>query len=125
VSESDPDGAESPYAALEAQPGIRRAVDEFYRRIAADPALAGYFDGVDMDRLRRHQVELLAAVVDGRRYAGRSMADAHRGLRITHAAFDRVLGHLNAALVDVGTDDRTIATVLRTVAEMRSDVVEG
>lgn len=119
------DAAEGGYEALGRHPGIRRAVDEFYERIAADATLAGYFAGADMDRLRRHVVELLAAAAGGpRSYSGRSMAQAHRGLGITDAAFDRVLGHLNAALVDVGADDRTIREVLRTLSGMRLDIVE-
>jgi hypothetical protein len=37
----------------------------FSVRIIADPALAGYFAGVDLDAIRAHQVELLAAAVGG------------------------------------------------------------
>lgn len=114
-----------PYQELGRHPGIRRAVDEFYERVAADPTLAGYFADAEMDRLRRHVVELLAAAVGGPgHYTGRSMANAHRGLHITDEAFDRVLGHLNAALVDVGAHDRTIREVLRTLSGMRMDIVE-
>ena len=120
---SDPVGGA--YEALGAHPGIRRAVDQFYERIAADPSLARYFAGVDLDRLRAHQVELLAAAAGGPgRYTGREMLQAHRGLHITDAAFDRVLGHLNAALVDAGAHDWTIRQVLRTVSQMRLDIVE-
>jgi len=119
------ESAEGPYAALGRHPGIRRAVDQFYERIAADPVLTGYFADADMNRLRRHVVELLAAAAGGPgQYSGRTMADAHRGLHITDAAFDRVLGHLNATLVDVGTHDRTIREVLSTLSGMRLDIVE-
>lgn len=123
------DSVEGAYRALGAHPGIRRAVDRFYDRIAADPSLTRFFVGADLDRLRDHQVELLAAAVGGPsrysgRYTGREMARAHHGLRITDAAFDRVLGHLNAALVDAGADERTIRQVLRTLSQMRLDIVE-
>lgn len=119
------DSVEGAYRALGAHPGIRRAVDRFYDRIAADPSLTRFFVGADLDRLRDHQVELLAAAVGGpSRYSGREMARAHHGLRITDAAFDRVLGHLNAALVDAGADERTIRQVLRTLSQMRLDIVE-
>lgn len=78
-----------------------------------------------MAALRRHVVELLAAAVGGPgRYTGRAMAQAHRGLHVTDVAFDRVLGHLNAALVDAGADDRTIREVLTTLSRMRIDIVE-
>jgi len=119
------DSVKGAYEALGAHPGIRRAVDQFYERIAADPSLTRFFAGADMDRLRAHQVELLAAAVGGpSRYAGREMSQAHRGLHITDVAFDRVLGHLNAALVDVGADERTIREVLRALSQMRLDIVE-
>lgn len=113
------------YEALGAHPGIRRAVEQFYERIAADPSLNRFFAGADLDRLRAHQVELLAAAVGGPgEYTGRQMAQAHRGLHITDVAFDRVLGHLNAALVDVGADERTIRQVLGALSQMRLDIVE-
>ena len=113
------------YDALGAHPGIRRAVDQFYERIAADSSLTRFFEGADLDRLRAHQVELLAAAVGGpSRYTGRQMSQAHQGLHITDVAFDRVLGHLNAALVDAGADERTIRQVLRALSEMRIDIVE-
>ena len=75
-----PESAEDPYAALGRHPGIRRAVDQFYERVAADASLTGYFAGADMGRLRSHVVELLAAAVGGpNRYTGRSMAEGPPG----------------------------------------------
>jgi hemoglobin len=119
------DSPVGPYQELGRHPGIRRAVQEFYERIAADPSLVEYFADADMDRLRRHVVELRAAAVGGPgQYTGRTMAKAHQGLHITDEAFDRVLGHLNAALVDVGADDRTIREVLRALSGMRMDIVQ-
>jgi len=114
------------YEALGGHPGIRRAVDGFYDRIAADPILAGYFAGVDQSVLRGHQVDLLAAVAGGpQRYTGRQMAAAHAGLNITNADFDRVMGHLNAALVDAGAADGAIRGVLAAVNALRAEVVEA
>lgn len=107
-------------------PGIRRAVQEFYERDRRRPVAGRILRRpYDMDRLRRHVVELLAAAVGGPgQYTGRTMAKAHQGLHITDEAFDRVLGHLNAALVDVGADDRTIREVLRALSGMRMDIVQ-
>ena len=112
------------YEALGSYPGIRRAVDGFYDRIAADPALAGFFTGVDQVALRGHQVDLLVDVAGGpRRYTGRALAAAHHGLNITDADFDRVLGHLNAALVEAGAEDGTIRGVLTAIEARRGEVV--
>ncbi|MET0964980.1 MAG: hypothetical protein ABWZ02_01200 [Nakamurella sp.] len=49
----------------------------------------------------------------------------HRGLHITDAAFDRLLGHLNAAFVDAGTDDGTSRRVLHALSGMRTDIVSA
>jgi hemoglobin len=114
----------SAYEALNGHPGIRRAVDGFYDRIAADPILAGFFVGVDQAKLRGHQVDLLAVVAGGPgRYTGRQMSAAHAGLNITNADFDRVLGHLNAALVEAGAADGAIRDVLTAVNALRDDIV--
>ncbi len=114
------------YEALGGHPGIRRAVDGFYDRIATDPILSGFFVGVDQAALRGHQVDLLAVVAGGPgRYTGRQMSVAHAGLNITNTDFDRVTGHLNAALVEAGATDGAIRDVLTAVNALRDDVVQA
>lgn len=41
------------------------AVDQFYERVCADPDLEGYFDGVDVKRLKSHQRSFIAAAIGG------------------------------------------------------------
>lgn len=112
------------YAALGGYPGLRRAVADFMDRVVGDPPLAAHFTGVDMGVLRGHQVDLLAAALGGpRAYRGRPLLSVHKGMNITDAEFDRVIGHLNAALVEVGADDGTIRTVVGAVAATRDQIV--
>ena len=112
------------YDSLGAETGLRPAIDKFYDRIHADPSLAQYFAGVDMPALKRHQVDMLSAATGGpQRYSGRDMAEAHAGLNITDEAFDRVVGHLNATLVETGADDSTIRSVLGALAPLRLSIV--
>jgi len=107
--------------------GIRRAVGQFFARTAADRVLTNYFAGDRAEEMRLHLIELLsAALADQHRPAYptvRKMAQVHHGLNITDAAFDRVLGHLNAAFVDAGTDDGTSRHVLVALSGMRADIV--
>ena len=118
------DTAANAYDSLGAETGLRSAVDEFYDRVHADPLLAPYFAGVDMPTLRRHQVDMLSAATGGRqKYSGRDMATAHAGLDITDEAFDRVVGHLNATLVETGADDGTIRAVLGALVPLRPSIV--
>jgi len=114
----------SVYESLGAEVGIRKAVDEFYDRVVADPRLVGYFSGVDMTALRRHQVGMLSAATGGpRRYTGKDMAAAHAGLRINGEAFDQVVGHLTATLTALGAPDGTITGVLAALGPLRPAIV--
>jgi hemoglobin len=118
------DTAASAYDSLGAETGLRSAVDKLYDRIHADPLLAPYFAGVDMPTLRRHQVDMLSAATGGpQKYSGRDMAKAHAGLDITDEAFDRVVGHLNATLVETGADDGAIRAVLGALVPLRPSIV--
>ncbi len=61
-----------------------------------------------MISLRRHQTDMLVTATGGpQQYTGQDMAEAHHGLNITDAAFDKVVGHLGATLEAAGADART------------------
>jgi len=112
------------YERLGQEHGVRTAVDDFYKRVLADPHLASYFDGVDMGRLRAHQTKLLVQVTGGpATYDGRDLATAHRGLGITSADFDRVVEHLAGTLADLGADAGTVAEVGAALTTHREDIV--
>ena len=107
-------------------PGLTAAVDEFYRRVVADPELAPWFADVDMPTLRRHQVLFLSAATGGpQTYDGREMHLAHEGLEITDRAFDRVAGHLADTLAHLGVDDATVQTVLGAIGPLRGSIVQA
>ncbi|MGZ6214118.1 MAG: group I truncated hemoglobin [Candidatus Limnocylindria bacterium] len=112
------------YEVLGREQGIRAAVDEFYTRVQADPQLAHHFSGVDMARLRQHQVRLLIQVTGGpQNYDGRSLTSAHQHLGITSADFDRVVAHLGATLVDLGVDETTCSQVAAALSCHRDEIV--
>jgi hemoglobin len=113
------------YEAIGGAGAVTAAVDLFYVKVLEDPALAPYFDGTDVDRLRSHQRAFLTAALGGPElYDGRSMADAHRGLAITDAAFGQVATHLSDTLSELGLDDDTVGAIVGKVAGLRDDVVE-
>ena len=67
----------------------------FYQRVLDDPELSGFFDGVDMSRLRAHQRAFVTAALGGPElFVGRSLRNAHAGLRIDNRAFDAVAEQL-------------------------------
>jgi hemoglobin len=112
------------YESIGGEPTVRAVVDEFYRRVVADPDLAHHFTGVDLGRVKAHQRAFLAAAVGGpTAYQGRSMADAHAGLGITGAAFDTVVAHLVAALTRLNVPTTEIARIATALAPLRDDIV--
>jgi len=118
------DASQTVYEALGADVGIRKAVDDFYARVVADPQLQPFFADVDMTSLRRHQVDMLVAATGGpRQYDGRDMATAHAGRGITAEAFGRVVGHLVATLESLGVDGETVGHVVETLAPLESSIV--
>jgi len=114
------------FQALGAEDGITNAVNQFYERVVADPELAPYFKDVDMISLRRHQTAMLIAATGGpQKYAGQDMAEAHQGLDITDAAFNKVVGHLGDTLQAVGADAQTIGAVVEALSPLRPAIVSA
>lgn len=105
---------------------VRAAVDVFYERVLADPSLSPWFEGVDMARLHAHQRSfLVAALIGGDVYRGRGMSEAHRGLGIDDAAFDRTVEHLRISLRQVGLPESTNQRLCSQVEPLRRLVVES
>ena len=123
VQETSP-MAQSLYQKYGGKPAVSSVVDDFYARVLGDPALAHYFEGVDMKRLRAHQICFVCKALGGPElYAGRDMAEAHRDLGIDDASFDRVAGHLGNALDAAGFVAEDRDAVLELVGSLRDEVV--
>jgi hemoglobin len=104
--------------------GLRATVDDLYRRLLADPELAPYFAGTDLQRIRAHMTDFLVAVVDGPdAYEGRDLEVAHAHLWITDAAFDATASHLLDALEQRQVRSALLDSVLDRVAPFRDAVV--
>jgi hemoglobin len=103
---------------------VAAVVDDFYRRVLADPALAPYFEDVDLSRLKAHQRAFVGVALGGpERYDGRAMAAAHQHLRITGDAFDQVVQHLAGALGGVGVEPSTIQAIAGKLLPLRDEIV--
>lgn len=123
-AQSPPTAEATIFESIGGAAAVEAVVDLFYERVLADPALAGYFEGRDMARLKRHQRLFVGQALGSREpYPGRTMQRAHSGLAITGEAFDLVVGHLAAALAEAGVDAATIGTVAETLLPLRPDIV--
>jgi hemoglobin len=121
---TDPGDTMSIFDSIGGTPAVRAAVDELYVRLRDDPALAEYFVDVDMAQLKAHQRSFIAAAIGGPQvYSGRDMAAAHRGLDITDADFDAVVGHLVETLTGLGVPTATIGEIGAKLLPLRADIV--
>lgn len=112
------------YEQIGGKPAVAAAVDDLYVRIFDDPEVADYFTGVDMTRQKTHLRAFVAAALGGPElYTGRDMHTAHAPLGVTHAAFDRVVEHLAAALDGLGVPSTTIAAIAAKLAPLRAQIV--
>ncbi|TYL54163.1 group I truncated hemoglobin [Agromyces mariniharenae] len=118
--------ARSDYDAVGGRPAVAAVVDRFYVLILDDDRLRGYFDGVEMDRLKRHQTALVSQVMGGPvEYSGRQLRTVHQGKGISTDAFAAVAGHLVTALTEAGVEPAIIDRTVTAVAGTAPDIIEN
>jgi hemoglobin len=116
--------ADSLYDRLGGRDGIRAVVDEFYDRLLADEELGPFFEGTDMDSLKRHQTDHLVEAAGGpAEYTGPPIRDAHLHVPFTEDHIERAVEHLAASLdaFDVGEEDA--AAVVGAVTRYGDDLL--
>lgn len=111
------------YENIGGERALQKAVREFYAEVLADPKLTGYFDGVDVARLRRSQVAIFASALGARSSRSLRRSGDHIGRGIDPAEFDLVLCHLADALRAAGVPDELMTDVLLTIAPLARDLV--
>ncbi|MEZ5403634.1 MAG: methyl-accepting chemotaxis protein [Bryobacteraceae bacterium] len=109
---------------LGGEEAVAAAVDGLYRRILADPKLAGFFEHIPIDRLKSQQKVFLGQAFGGpKRYRGKDMRSAHAGLAIAQRHFDGVAQHLIATLTELGVKKPLIDEVVSIAASLAGDIV--
>jgi hemoglobin len=105
-------------------PKVRRAVDRFYDLVLADPALLGYFHGVNLIAIKRHQVALLTQLLGGpSRYTGEDLTKAHRHLSVRPEDFDRVGVYLTGSLWELGAGPDVVLRISAALTTVRDQIV--
>lgn len=104
---------------------LQRIVDQMYTRVMADPELAPFFTGVQMEKLVRMQTEFIASIISGDiRYTGADLTRVHAGRGITRHHFSQFVGHLTQSMQANDVDAFDIDQVLGRLA-MYSDKITG
>ena len=99
---------------LGGRPGVDRIVDGVVTLYMTDPRLRADFDNINPDWLKSRLATYLCMLTDGPcAYKGRSMAAAHKGLKIDQARFNAVAEDTEIVMTRDGipnwTQDRLMA----------------
>lgn len=112
------------YQRIGGEAAVNVAVDRFYERVLADPALSHFFTGVSMSRLKAHQFAFLSQALGGpKQYSGASMRDAHSKLAIEQSHFDSVAVHLVETLRELRVPEDIIGEIAATVTPLSNQIV--
>jgi len=106
---------------------IQDLVGRFYDRVLADPRLAPFFPGTDMNALRAKQVMFITMLLGtARTYPGKDLRAVHAGARaegMKDEHFDAVLGHFAAALQDLHVEEAYTREILTRLESTRDAVL--
>lgn len=115
---------DSIYEAIGGAAALDAAVRRFYERVTADPLLAPFFRGVDLEHLRKAQAAFLGQALEGPvNYSGSGAHKAHTRLRIEQRHFDAAIDHIVGTLREFRVPDATIRQIIMRITPLDSHIV--
>jgi hemoglobin len=104
--------------------GVATALDQFYPKVLADPTLSPYFDGVDIEDLKKRIGSFMAMALGGpSAYEGPTLRDVHGRMAINDEIFDRFVGTFEGVLTDLGAGTDQITQVMDLLNGVRGEVL--
>jgi len=116
--------ARSLYDRLGGKDAITVVIDDFVANVAADKRINARFAKTDIPHLKRMLVDQVCQATGGPcTYTGKSMRDAHAGMKITEAEFNALVEDLTQSLDKhkVGQQEKT--ELLTALGSMKGDIV--
>ena len=112
------------YASLGEKPGIRALMDDFVRRVVADPRIGAQFRDTKADHLASQLTDQVCQASGGPcRYEGPSMKEAHDNLEIRRGDFNALVEVLIDAMDAKGLPFARQRELLALLAPMHRDIV--
>ena len=114
------------YKRLGGRDGIRAVVDDFYDRLVADEEVGPFFEGSNMELLRRTQTDFLCEAAGGpETYDAAPIREAHRHVPFTPAHIQRAVELLEESLDAFDVPEEDAETVVEAVAAYEADLLAG
>ena len=104
---------------------ITGVVENFRDRVAGDNRINQKFAKTDLGRLREMLIDQVCEAAGGPcRYTGRSMKDAHAGMKVTSGEFDALVADLVATLNHFKVGKTEHDEILAVLGPLKTDIVE-
>lgn len=104
---------------------ITAVVGKFVSIVGGDKRINGYFAKTDLANLKRQLVDQVCQASGGPcTYTGRDMKTAHKGMKVTGAAFNALVEDLILALDTFNVPAQEKGELLSVLGPMKSDIVE-
>ena len=104
---------------------ITAVVGKFVTIVGGDKRINGYFAKTDLANLKRQLVDQVCQASGGPcTYTGRDMKTAHKGMKVTGAAFNALVEDLILALDTFNVPEQEKGELLSVLGPMKSDIVE-
>jgi hemoglobin len=115
------------YELIGGRQAVHAAVESFYQKVLADPALRHFFDQTDVPHQVGRQSMFLSMVLGGRVvYTGKDMRGAHAGARekgLNDSHFDAFLKHFRATLEEANVPPDKLERVVALLESHRAEVL--
>lgn len=112
------------YDRLGGKEAITVVIDDFVANVAADKRINARFAKTDIPHLKQMLVDQVCQATGGPcTYTGKSMQDAHKGMKLTEAEFNALVEDLTQSLDkhNVGAQEKT--ELLTALGGMKGDIV--
>jgi hemoglobin len=104
---------------------ITAVVGKFVTIVGGDKRINGYFAKTDLANLKRQLVDQVCQASGGPcTYTGRDMKTAHKGMKVTGAAFNALVEDLVLALDTFNVPEQEKSELLSVLGPMKKDIVE-
>ncbi len=112
------------FARLGGQAAINAVVDEFVETTSTDARITQYFTNVDKEKLKKSMyVHVCSITGGGCTYEGKSMLEAHTGMKLSQADFDAFMDDLAMTLNKLKVPEPQHGRLVALFRGMQADVV--
>jgi hemoglobin len=112
------------YDRLGGKPAITAVVDDFVGNVAADSAINRRFANADIPHLKMELVNQICQATGGPcTYTGKDMVSAHKGMHISDAEFNALVGDLVKSLDKFKVPEKEKGELLSALGGMKPAIV--